>query len=63
MEQEILLFLKKHPFKWWRVGYIAERLDLPTQKVAFCVTQLCERNKINVTTMGFVLYVKHKFFA
>jgi hypothetical protein len=63
MEQQILNFLKKHPFRWWRVGYIAEQLGAPTQKVAFHITKLREQKKIKITSVGFVLYVKHKFFA
>mgnify|MGYP003290256156 CR=1 FL=1 len=63
MEQQILNFLKKHPFRWWRVGYIAEQLDAPIQKVAFYITKLRDQKKINVTTEAFVLHVKYKFFA
>ena len=63
MEQQILNFLKKHPFRWWRVGYIAEQLNAPTQKVAFHITQLRECRRIRTTSAGFVLYVKYKFFA
>lgn len=63
MEQQILNFLKKRPFRWWRVGYIAEQLGAPTQKVAFHITKLGNQKKIKTTSAGFVLYVKHKFFA